>query len=74
MERTTLPIGTDPEQMRVQNFMFDNAMGTMIDLSNLPSAPTTANGFVKENQWGIYSGVIYFTRLGTTYKITPTAV
>ena len=71
MERSTLPIGTDPEMTRVLNNIFDGAQGTMIDLSNVDT-PTTANQVLKENEWGVKSGVVYFTRLGSTYSITPT--
>lgn len=55
----------------VLNGIFDGALGTPIILD---SAPTTANKELKENQVGFDGSHLYITLLGTTYKISLTAV
>ena len=74
MEIAPIPPKTDPETSALYRHIFENAQGGVIDLSNLDSNPTTTGGELEDGQWGIYSGALYFTILGTTYKILLTSV
>lgn len=71
MERIPVPKGVNTETENLLNNMMDSSLGNPIVLS---SAPTTSGGELKENNVGFYSGNLYITVEGTTYRISLTAV
>ena len=71
MDRQILPSDTKPDLERVFLAIFDGTLNTPFQTS---VAPTTSNQIVKENQLAFYSGNLYITINGSTYKITLTSV
>lgn len=65
MERMQLPKEIKPDHQFFLNMLLDGAAPVPIVLD---SAPTTANGLLKEGQRGLYGGFLYETVDGTTYK------
>ena len=71
MERTPLDTKIDKSLLNVLNYIMDEAIGTIIQLS---SAPTTAGGELKTGQVAIFGDDLYINIEGTTRKYTGTAV
>lgn len=69
-----LPIVLEGDEVKPDNTIrkiVDGAMGIPLILD---TAPTTSNAILPEGRWGIYSGSLYITLSGTTYKWTLTTV
>lgn len=74
MERIPVPKGVNTETEGLLNSIMDTTP-EILDLSTkLETAPTTANGSVKESQFALYSGNLYVTINGNCYRIQLTAV
>ena len=50
--------------------IFQEAIGNAITLSAIP---TSTAPLLKDNEWGVYGGKIYFRIRNTIYEITPSA-
>ena len=69
MERQILPDDISADQRIFYNALLDGAASVPILLDNiLSTAPTTANGLLKEGQRGLYGGFLYETVNGVTFK------
>lgn len=71
MERQILPDDISADQRIFYNSLLDGALGNP---QILDSAPTTAGGKLKENNFGFDGTNLYITLQGTTYRINLTAV
>lgn len=71
MERQTLPDNISADERIFFNSLLDGALGNPQILS---SAPTTAAGQLKENNFGFDGTNLFITLVGTTYRISLTAV
>ena len=74
MEKAVLPLNIGPEMERLFRHIFEEALGRIIDGTDLSADPTTANTLCKEGQIVFRSNALFFTFNGTTYKIAVTAV
>lgn len=72
MERLTPPDKISADERIFYNGLMDSVLGNP---QIMDTAPSTANGLLKENNFGFKSGVLYITISSVTYSITltPTA-
>ena len=73
MERTNLGKDIQPELSGVLNYIMDNALGSILELS---SDPTTSGGELETNQAGFNptTSKLFINLSGTTYSISLVAV
>ena len=60
----------DKETREAFEFMQENALGTAITLSAVPTADVP---LIQANEWGVYAGVLYFRVENTIYVVTPSS-
>lgn len=71
MERQTLPDGISADERIFFNSLLDGALGNP---QIMDTSPTSANGLLKENNFGFDGSNLFITLQGTTYRIALTAV
>jgi len=73
MERTPLNPTINPDLTKILQYIMDEALGSVIQLS---SDPTTAGAELKINQVGFNptTSRLFFNLFGTTYRVALTAV
>lgn len=70
----TLPVNLQGDDALTNSPLNQIVNSALNNPTILADDPTTANGILKENRLGFYSGNLFITIESTTYKIALTAV